>query len=167
MSQRVGHTGLAFARLWHHVDMAKDKRTLGRLASSIAITLIGKHKPVYHPSQDCGDYVVVTNCQKLRVTGKKFEQKTYWSHSTKPGNLKLTTMEKVVENKGYGEVLKRAVKGMLPRNRLRKVRLERLKVFDGSEHPYGDNITAFALKQPEIMKKLEKQKLRTSISQEA
>lgn len=167
MSQKVGHTGLAFARLWHHVDLAKDKRTLGRLASSIAITLIGKHKPVYHPSQDCGDYVVVTNCQRLRVTGKKFEQKTYWSHSTKPGNLKLTTMQTVVENKGFGEVLKRAVKGMLPRNRLRKIRLERLKVFDGTEHPYRDNITAFALKQPVILKKAEKQKLRTSISQEA
>ncbi|KAL3233190.1 Large ribosomal subunit protein uL13m [Nakaseomyces bracarensis] len=167
MSQKVGHTGLAFARLWHHVDLAKDKRTLGRLASSIAVTLIGKHKPVYHPSQDCGDYVVVTNCQKLRVTGKKFEQKTYWSHSTKPGNLKLTTMESLVDNKGYGEVLKRAVKGMLPRNRLRKVRLDRLKVFDGSEHPYGDNITAYALKQPVILKKLEKHKLRTAVSQEA
>ena len=92
MSQKLGHTGLAFARLWHHVDVAQDKRTLGRLASSIALTLMGKHKPVYHQSQDSGDYVVVTNCQQLRVTGKKFEQKTYWSHSQKPGHLKLTTM---------------------------------------------------------------------------
>ncbi|CAG61928.1 uncharacterized protein GVI51_L04037 [Nakaseomyces glabratus] len=167
MSQKVGHTGLAFARLWHHVDLAKDKRTLGRVASSIAVTLIGKHKPVYHPSQDCGDYVVVTNCQKVRITGKKFEQKTYWSHSTKPGNLKLTTMKTMAENKGYGELLKKAVSGMLPKNRLRKVRLARLKVFDGAEHPYGDNFTAYALKQPKVQKLIESRQERTQVSQEA
>ena len=116
MSQKLGHSGLAFARLWHHVDVAQDKRTLGRLASAIAMTLIGKHKPVYHQSQDSGDYVVVTNCQALRVTGKKLQQKHYWSHSGKPGHLKLTPMEKVIADKGYGETLKRAVSGMLPKN---------------------------------------------------
>ncbi|CCC71549.1 hypothetical protein NCAS_0H02390 [Naumovozyma castellii] len=149
MSQKIGHTGLAFARIWHHVDVAHDKRTLGRLASSIAIVLMGKNKPVYHPSQDCGDYVVVTNCQKLRVTGKKFEQKTYWSHTGRPGSLNLQTMETVVQNKGYGEILRKAVSGMLPKNKLRKPRLERLKVFDGSEHPYKNNILAFAYQQPQ------------------
>ncbi|SCU88698.1 LANO_0D02828g1_1 [Lachancea nothofagi CBS 11611] len=154
MSQKIGHTGLAFARLWHHVDVAQDKRTLGRLASSIALTLIGKHKPVYHPSQDCGDYVVATNCQQLRVTGHKFDQKTYWSHSQKPGHLKQVTMRKMVENKGHGEILKKAVSGMLPKNKLRKPRLERLKVFDGSQHPYTSNITAFVDQQPKVMKKL-------------
>ncbi|EDO14839.1 hypothetical protein Kpol_364p11 [Vanderwaltozyma polyspora DSM 70294] len=148
MSQKIGHSALSFARLWHHVDLAKDERTLGRLASSIAITLMGKHKPVYHPSDDCGDYVVVTNCQLLKVTGRKFDEKTYWSHSGKPGHLKLTPMNRLVENKGFNEALKKAVKGMLPRNKLRKVRLERLKVFDGSEHPYKNNITAFAYEQP-------------------
>lgn len=162
MSQKVGHTGLAFARLWHHVDLAADKRTLGRLASAIAITLIGKHKPVYHQSQDCGDYIVVTNCQRLRVTGKKMEQKTYWSHSQKPGHLKLTPMEKVVADKGYGEVLKKAVSGMLPKNKLRKTRLERLKVFDGSEHPYKQNITAFVYDQPYVLATLEKSKKNNS-----
>ncbi|AQZ12468.1 MRPL23 (YOR150W) [Zygosaccharomyces parabailii] len=151
MSQKLGHSGLAFARLWHHVDVAQDKRTLGRLASAIAMTLIGKHKPVYHQSQDSGDYVVVTNCQALRVTGKKLQQKHYWSHSGKPGHLKLTPMEKVIADKGYGETLKRAVSGMLPKNKLREVRLQRLKVFDGSEHPYAHNISALSLKkaQPE------------------
>lgn len=144
MSQKIGHTGLAFARMWHHVDLAKDKRTLGRVASQIAISLMGKHKPVYHASADCGDYVVVTNCQNLRVTGNKFTQKTYWSHTSRPGSLKLTTMEDLVANKGYSEVLKKAVSGMLPKNKLRKVRLARLKVFDGSEHPYKTNITAYA-----------------------
>mgnify|MGYP003366435352 CR=1 FL=1 len=156
MSQKVGHTALSFARLWHHVDLAKDKRTLGRLASAIAITLIGKHKPVYHQSQDSGDYVVVSNCQALRVTGKKFEQKTYWSHSSKPGQLKLRTMDKVVADKGYGEILKKAVSGMLPKNRLRKTRLDRLKVFDGSDHPYKQNITAFAFDQPYVKAQMEK-----------
>lgn len=158
MSQKVGHSSLAFARLWHHVDLAKDKRTLGRLASAIAITLIGKHKPVYHQSQDCGDYVVVSNCQRLRFTGKKFEQKTYWSHSSKPGHLKLRTMEKVVADKGFGEILKKAVSGMLPKNKLRKPRLERLKVFDGADHPYKQNITAFVYDQPYVQTKLKQLK---------
>lgn len=158
MSQKVGHSSLAFARLWHHVDLAKDKRTLGRLASAIAITLIGKHKPVYHQSQDCGDYVVVSNCQRLRVTGKKLEQKTYWSHSSKPGHLKLRTMEKVVADKGFGEILKKAVSGMLPKNKLRKPRLERLKVFDGADHPYKQNITAFVYDQPYVQSKLKQLK---------
>lgn len=93
---------------------------------------------------------MVTNCQKMRVTGKKFEQKTYWSHSGRPGQLKLQTMEKVVADKGFGEVLKKAVSGMLPKNKLRKQRLDRLKVFDGSETPYKQNITAFAHEQSSI-----------------
>lgn len=150
MSQKVGHTGLAFARMWHHVDLAKDKRTLGRVASQIALTLMGKHKPVFHPSSDCGDYVIVTNCQNIRVTGNKFTQKTYWSHTSRPGSLKLTTMDNLVANKGYSEVLKKAVSGMLPKNRLRKVRMARLKIFDGSEHPYKGNITAFADQQVQL-----------------
>ncbi|AAS53774.1 AFR403Wp [Eremothecium gossypii ATCC 10895] len=149
MSQKIGQSGLAFARLWHHVDVAREQRTLGRLASSIAITLMGKHKPVYHPSMDCGDYVVVTNAQDLQVTGKKWEQKTYWSHSGRPGHLKLRTMETIATNKGHSELLRKAVSGMLPKNRLRKVRLARLKVFDGSEHPYKQNIVAFADEQAE------------------
>lgn len=156
MSQKIGHTGLAFARLWHHVDISKDNRTLGRLASSIAITLMGKHKPVYHPTQDCGDYVVVTNCRNLKITGKKLEQRNYWSHTGRPGSLKLTPMSVVAERKGYGELLRRAVSGMLPKNRLRKIRLERLKVFDGEENPYMHNITAFSNQQPLVLKKLEK-----------
>ncbi|SCU88637.1 LAMI_0D10814g1_1 [Lachancea mirantina] len=157
MSQKIGHTGVAFARLWHHVDVAKEKRTLGRLASSIALTLMGKHKPVYHPTQDCGDYVVVTNCQFLRVTGKKMEQKHYWSHSGRPGSLKLTSMRALIDNKGHGEILKKAVSGMLPKNKLRKLRLERLKVFDASENPYKSNIVAYADQQPLVQRIQEKQ----------
>ncbi|AMD21685.1 HFL171Cp [Eremothecium sinecaudum] len=150
MSQKIGHTGLAFARLWHHVDVARDQRTLGRLASSIAVTLMGKNKPIYDPAIDCGDYVVVTNAQNINVSGKKWQQKTYWSHSGKPGNLKLKNMETLASEKGHGMTLIKAVSGMLPKNRLRKVRLARLRVYDGSEHPYKDNITAFADDQPQL-----------------
>ncbi|CCK68833.1 mitochondrial 54S ribosomal protein uL13m KNAG_0B03920 [Huiozyma naganishii CBS 8797] len=147
MSQKIGHTGLAFARIWHHVDITKDERTLGRLASAIATTLIGKHKPVYHPTQDCGDYVVVTNCQDIKTTGKKMEQRTYWTHSSRPGSLKLKPMERLAAEKGYGELLRKAVSGMLPKNRLRKIRLDRLKVSDGPDSPYLHNILAFASEQ--------------------
>lgn len=158
MSQKIGHSGLAFARLWHHVDLAHESRTMGRLATSIANTLMGKHKPVYHPSQDIGDYVVVTNCQLLKTTGNKMTQREYWSHTTRPGSLKLVTMERTAADKGYGELLKKAVSGMLPKNRLRKVRLERLKVFDGSSHPYEQNITAFAVEQPKILDLIQEKK---------
>ncbi|KAG0669031.1 54S ribosomal protein L23, mitochondrial [Maudiozyma exigua] len=158
MSQKIGHTGLSFARLWHHVDLAHEQRSMGRLATSIATTLMGKHKPVYHESQDMGDYVVVTNCQLLKTTGKKMAQREYWSHTTRPGSLKLIPMDTMAANKGYGELLKRAVSGMLPKNRLRKVRLERLKVFNGSEHPYKQNITAYAVEQPKIQEILKDSK---------
>ncbi len=139
------------------MDVAQDPRTLGRLASSIAVTLMGKHKPVYHPSMDCGDYVVVTNCTHLRTTGNKFQEKQYWSHSTKPGQLKLVPMERMAANKGFGELLRKAVSGMLPKNRLRKVRLERLKVFDDSENPYKQNFVAHWDQQPEVKRILEEQ----------
>lgn len=142
MSQYIGPSRLAFARTWHHVDMAQDPRTLGRLASAIAITLMGKHKPVYDPSDDCGDYVVVTNCQYLNVTGKKYETKLYRKHSGRPGNLKEWTMRDLANRKGGGEILKKAVSGMLPKNSLRKVMLDRLKLVEDSKNPYADNIFA-------------------------
>ena len=115
-------------------------RILGRLATSIAVTLMGKHKPIYHPSTDCGDYVVAKNCQDFAVTGKKLDQHLYYSHSTKPGHLKTITMRNLRNKKGGGEILRRAVSAMLPKNRLRKVRLERLKTFEGEEHSYSANI---------------------------
>ncbi|ODQ78284.1 hypothetical protein BABINDRAFT_162936 [Babjeviella inositovora NRRL Y-12698] len=156
MSQRLGKTGLAFSRIWHHVDVSADERTLGRLASSIAITLIGKHKPVFDKSHDCGDYVVVSNAAHLNVTGNKLKQKNYWAHSGKPGNLKLVPMERMVQNKGFGEVLRKAVSGMLPKNRLRDKRLARLRVFEGSDHPYKQNLIAFHDEQPLVREKLQK-----------
>lgn len=130
---------------------------MGRLATEIALVLQGKHKPTYVEGQDTGDYVVVTNCKELKVSGLKMKQKTYWSHSTKPGHLKLTTMEDMALNKGHGELLRRAVRGMLPRNSLRFPRLNRLKLVEGSKSPLLKNIVAFHDEQP-LVKEREKKK---------
>jgi large subunit ribosomal protein L13 len=92
---------------------------------------MGKHKPIYDPSTDCGDYVVVAGCHDLRTTGKKRFQKKYYTHTTRPGSLKSMTMDQMFAKWGGGEVLRRAVKGMLPKNRLQEPRLARLK----SEYP--------------------------------
>lgn len=118
------------------------------------MTLVGKHKPVYDKTLDQGDYVVVTNCAQLKITGNKFDDKQYWRHSTKPGSLVLTPMKKLAADKGFGEILKKAVSGMLPKNSHRKNRLDRLKVFDGTENPYSENVVAFADEQPLVVQKL-------------
>lgn len=154
MSQRIGNSALALSKVWHHVDVAADQRTLGRLASSIALTLQGKHKPTFSPNRDHGDYVVVTNCAHLKVTGNKLQDKTYWSHTTRPGSLKLVPMEKMIANRGHGEVLRRAVKGMIPKNKLRLIRMDRLKIYDGDEHPYKQNLIAYADEMKEMKNKL-------------
>ena len=120
-------TRLAYSRAWHLVDAGADPRPLGRLASSIALTLMGKHKPIYDPSTDCGDYVVCTGLSQLHTTGKKMQKKKYYSHTTRPGSLKEITMERMMEKWGGGEILRRAVRGMLPKNRLRDDRMARLK----------------------------------------
>ncbi|TLD37618.1 Topoisomerase 1-associated factor 1 [Venturia nashicola] len=143
MSQVIGKTRLAYARPWHHVDLASASLPLGRLASRIAITLMGKHKPIYDPSTDCGDYIVATNCSELVVTGKKRAQKLYYSHSTRPGSLKSMSLERMMEKWGGGEILRRAVRGMLPKNRLRDVRLGRLKTFEGHAHPHKKNFLRY------------------------
>jgi len=143
MSQTIGKTRLAYSRTWHYVDVGSDTRSLGRLASSIALFLMGKNKPIYDPSTDCGDYVVAVGCHDLHTTGKKRFQKQYYSHSTRPGSLKSMTMDKMFEKWGGGEVLRRAVRGMLPKNRLRDKRLARLKTFEGLAHPYKKNIVKF------------------------
>ncbi|KAJ6108556.1 54S ribosomal protein L23 [Penicillium sp. IBT 18751x] len=146
MSQTVGKTRLAYSRAWHYVDAGSDPRSLGRLASGIALVLMGKHKPIYDPSTDCGDYVVVAGCHDLRTTGKKRFQKKYYHHNTRPGSLKSMTMDQMFEKWGGGEVLRRAVKGMLPKNRLQEPRLARLKTFEGLAHPYKENIVKFGNK---------------------
>lgn len=141
-SKYIGKTALGFARTWHHVDVAKDPRPLGRLATSIATTLIGKHKPIYYPGSDCGDYVVVTNCQHIYATGKKEDNKLYRWHSGRPGNLHEVTMGDMRARKGGAELLKKAVSGMLPKNQLRAKRLARLKLSEDSESPYTQNVLA-------------------------
>ena len=88
---------------------------------------MGKHKPIWDPSTDCGDYVVATGCTHVYATGKKMQQKLYYKQTTRPGALKSLNMEHMIRKWGGGEILKRAVSGMLPKNRLRKPRLERLK----------------------------------------
>lgn len=122
-------------REWHLTD-AKEK-TLGRLAGEIAHLLMGKGKPYFVRHLDCGDYVVVTNAQKVHLTGKKEEQKKYYRHSGYPGGLKVEFL-KTWRVKKPEQIIIHAVKGMLPQNKLRDPLLKRLYVFAGGEHPYKD-----------------------------
>ncbi|KAF2033578.1 mitochondrial 54S ribosomal protein YmL23 [Setomelanomma holmii] len=140
MSQTIGKTRLAYARSWHLIDIGSDPRALGRVASSIALILMGKHKPIFDPSTDCGDYVVAIDCVNIHTTGKKRFQKLYHTHTTRPGSLKEISMDRMIAKWGGGEVLRKAVSGMLPKNRLRKERLARLKTFEGRGHPYEGNL---------------------------
>ncbi|HIP43214.1 MAG TPA: 50S ribosomal protein L13 [Aquifex aeolicus] len=120
-------------RKWWVVDATG--KTLGRLASEIAKILRGKHKPYYQPDVDCGDFVIVINAEKVRITGKKLEQKKYYWHSRYPGGLKERTLKWMLENKPE-EVIRLAVKRMLPKNRLGHRMLKKLKVYRGTEHPH-------------------------------
>lgn len=120
-------------REWFVVD-ATDK-ILGRLATQIAHRLRGKHKPEFAPHVDNGDFIVVINCDKIKVTGNKLEQKKYYNHSGYVGGLRETTLEKMLARKPE-EVLLKAVRGMLPRNRLGRAMLTKLKVYPGAEHPH-------------------------------
>ena len=121
-------------RDWFVVDAA-DK-TLGRLASEIARRLRGKHKPEYTPHVDTGDYIVVVNSDKLRVTGKKATDKMYYRHTGYVGNLKSISFEKL-QARAPGRVLELAVKGMLPKNALGRAMYRKLKVFAGAEHTHA------------------------------
>jgi len=112
------------ARDIHIIDA--EGKPLGRIASQIAVLLMGKHKPDFVPNQDQGDFVHVKNVEKIKLTGKKIEQKKYYRHSGYLGHLKEISVKKVMSQKPE-EVLRRAVSGMLPKNRLRKQRLRRLK----------------------------------------
>ncbi len=121
-------------RKWYVVD-ATDK-TLGRLASEIATILRGKNKPMYAPNIDAGDYVIVINAEKVAVTGKKLDQKVYTHHSGYVGGLKTITLKKQLEKKPE-EVLKHAVKGMLPKNALGRKMFSKLHVYAGPEHAHA------------------------------
>ena len=118
---------------WYVVD-ATDK-TLGRLATQIVTILRGKHKPEYTPHVDVGDFVIVINAEKIRVTGRKLDQKLYYRHSGYPGGLKSTTLRRQLERHPE-RVIKHAVKGMLPRGPLGRQMFRKLKVYAGPEHPH-------------------------------
>ena len=121
-------------RDWFVVDASE--KTLGRLASEIAHRLRGKHKPEYTPHVDTGDYIVVINAEKVKVTGAKATDKMYHHHTGYPGGLKSISFEKLID-KAPERVLQRAVKGMLPRNPLGRAMFKKLKVYAGSEHPHA------------------------------
>jgi len=118
---------------WYLVDASG--KVLGRLASQIAKYLRGKHKPEFTPHADAGDYIVVINAEKVKVTGKKAQDKVYYDHSGYPGGLKETTFDKMMA-KDPTRIIERAVKGMLPKNPLGRSMLGKLKVYTGSEHPH-------------------------------
>jgi large subunit ribosomal protein L13 len=125
---------LEVERRWYVVDA--EGQTLGRLATEIARILRGKNKPQYTPHVDTGDFVVVVNAEKVVVTGKKAEQKVYRRHSGYPGGLKETSYEQMMERRPT-EILRRAVKGMMPKNRLARQQLRKLKIYAGPEHPHA------------------------------
>jgi large subunit ribosomal protein L13 len=120
-------------REWYLVDA--DGQTLGRLATLIADTLRGKRKPQFTPHVDTGDFVIVVNAEKIVTTGNKLDQKLYHRHSGYPGGLKTRTLREQLERRPT-EVIRAAVKGMLPKNKLARRQLTKLKVYAGPEHPH-------------------------------
>ena len=120
-------------RDWYLVDA--EGKTLGRLATQIADTLRGKRKPQFTPHVDTGDFVVVVNAEKITVTGNKLDQKRYYRHSGYPGGLKSRTLREQLDRRPT-EVLRTAVRGMLPKNRLARQQITKLKVYAGPEHPH-------------------------------
>ena len=121
-------------REWYLVDATE--KTLGRLASEIAHRLRGKHKPEFTPHVDTGDYIVVINAEKVRVTGNKAKGKIYHSHTGYPGGLKSISFEKLIE-KAPERVIQNAVKGMLPKGPLGRAMFKKLKIYAGEEHPHA------------------------------
>ncbi len=120
-------------RGWYVVDA--DGRTLGRLATELARRLRGKHKPIYTPHVDTGDYIVVVNAAKIHVTGRKMQDKTYYRYTGYVGNMKTESLEQLM-GRAPDRALRIAVKGMLPKNRLGAAMLRKLKIFPGAEHTH-------------------------------
>jgi large subunit ribosomal protein L13 len=120
-------------RDWFIIDASG--KILGRLATQIASRLRGKHKAEYTPHVDTGDYIIVTNAEKVAVTGRKFKEKKYYSHSGFPGGIKSISFDKL-QKKDPARIIERAVKGMLPKNPLGREMYRKLKIYVGSEHPH-------------------------------
>jgi large subunit ribosomal protein L13 len=121
-------------RKWHVID-ANDV-VLGRLAAKAATIIRGKHKPIFTPNMDTGDFVIVVNAEKIKLTGKREQMKTYFTHSMYPGGVKVKTFNELINQKPE-YVITHAVKGMLPKNRLGRKLIKKLKVYAGSEHPHS------------------------------
>lgn len=121
-------------RDWYLVDV--DSKVLGRVATQIANVLRGKNKPTFTPSVDTGDFVIVVNAEKIALTGKKLSDKVYYSHSGYVGGLKEITAGKLLDKKPE-DLLKKAVKGMLPKNKLARHMLKKLKIYSGATHPHA------------------------------
>ncbi len=134
-------------RKWEVIDA--NGETLGRLASRIAQTLKGKHKPIYSPHLDVGDFVVVVNSEKIRVTGDKLEDKMYYRHSGYPGGLKTESLRDMLA-KHPTRVVEHAVKGMLPHNALGKAMLSKLKVYAGPTHPHEAQVKGQAKAEAKV-----------------
>ena len=122
------------ARRWYVADA--NGQVLGRLASRVAVVLRGKHRPEFSPHLDAGDFVIVVNAEKIHVTGQKLDQKMVYRHSGFPGGLKTRTLREQLERRPT-EVIRKAVKGMLPKNKLASAQLTKLKVYAGPEHPHA------------------------------
>ena len=121
-------------RDWFVVDI--NDQVLGRIASEIATILRGKHKAIYSPSVDTGDFVVVVNADKVKLTGNKSADKMYYRHSGFPGGIKSITAEKLLEKRPE-DLIKKAVKGMLPKNSLGRQLIKKLKIYSGNDHPHA------------------------------
>ena len=128
-------------RKWYVIDA--EGQTLGRLATKIATILRGKHKPIFAPNIDCGDFVVVINAGKIHVTGRRLDQKMYYRHSQYPGGLTEINLRTQLE-KFPTRPLEAAVKGMLPKNKLGRVMIKKMKIYAGADHPH-------AAQKPQVM----------------
>jgi large subunit ribosomal protein L13 len=129
---------------WHVIDA--DGQSLGRLATHVAGLLRGKHRPTYAPHLDNGDFVIVVNAAKVRLTGNKAGQKTYYRHTGYPGGLKETVLDKMMD-RHPDRVVQKAVKGMMPHNRLSRQQLRHLKIYEGPEHPHAAQVNAGKAKE--------------------
>ena len=133
-TKSVSHENALRGRRWVVIDA--NERPLGRIASRAASILRGKHRPDFTPNQDAGDFVVVINAAKVRLTGAKLEQKTYYRHTGHPGGIRTTTAGKLITSKPE-RVLEAAIRGMLPKNRLGRQLFTKLKIYRDAEHPHA------------------------------
>jgi large subunit ribosomal protein L13 len=121
-------------RNWFVVDL--EGKVLGRAATEIARVLRGKHKPIYTPSVDAGDFVIVLNADKIKLTGNKMADKVYYNHTGYPGGIRSINAEKLLAKKPE-ELIKKAVRGMLPKNKLGRQMIKKLKIYSGADHPHA------------------------------